>query len=325
MQAPKSFLRCRCRTVSAAAVGILPLAVQATHLPDVPHLGLRQPMPNEGYLAFAPDPTAAGGPRFGDEWTGWLDVRHPSLAGPANTVYGYGRSDRFIQVQTSILTDSAGARARSDRVTDLGVANRTFLSQAGVSFLETRSQELVSVNDDPNRRFSFPLSFAVEERNIMLNLNANRGAPRVDVYYAETLDTGSLGETWHPSFPIPPANAAAQPDGIFMANFNRLNLGGGRFIQGPVSTVLAHELYHFVGDGEAVHLPLGVDNAHSSDSRNLVAAGPRNFFPGATRNQLGPDLPPWDIPPGTEVIGPRLATANGQADGAPRGDRKSVV
>lgn len=295
------------------------MATLADHLPEVPHLGLRQPMPGEGYLVYGPDPGADGGARFGDEWTGWLDVRHPSLAGPVNTVFGYGRSDRFLQVQTSILTDSTGARARSDRVTDFTVANEVYMAQAGLSVLETRSQELVSVNNDPARRFSFPLSFAVEEVAIMQNLNLNRAAPLIDVYYANALDTGNLAETWSPSFPTPPANPAAFPDGIFMANFNRINLGGGRSIQGPVSTVLAHELYHFVGDGDPIHRPAAApDNAHSADPRNLIATGSNNFFPGATRNQLAAGSPPWDIPSGTEVIGPRLATADGTPGGAPR-------
>lgn len=290
------------------------LTAEAFHISPPQVLGTRTPMPDEGYLGYRADPRTG---TFGDEWAGWIDVRHPSLIGPPNTAFGYGRSDRFVQVQTSALTDNGGTVANTtDRRTDFEFANKAYLYQGGLSVLETRHQPIVSPAVDAAFSFDFPLSFNVEEINIMRNLNVNRHAPLIDTYYAGSLGTGNLAETFHPSFapvPPPPNPAAALPDGIFMANFNSLTLANGRVIQGPLPDVFAHEMFHFLGDGNAVHTPLMGDPSHSNDPRNLISPGNIHFSPGQQAGALAAGTPPWNIPKGTGVIGPPLATSPGGA------------
>src|SRR3954467_2873864 len=59
--------------------------------------GLRPAMPGEGLLAHVINPYAqnANAPaRSGEEFTGWIDVRHPALSGPGDIIYGYDWYDR---------------------------------------------------------------------------------------------------------------------------------------------------------------------------------------------------------------------------------------
>src|SRR5262245_31675689 len=77
--------------------------LEARIVPDAP--GLRTSVPGEGYLHFQADPSP-GVNRPGDEWTGWIDARHPSLAGGADPLRSYDRSDRYVQIRTTILQDA---------------------------------------------------------------------------------------------------------------------------------------------------------------------------------------------------------------------------
>src|SRR5262249_39368026 len=101
-------------------------------------------------------------------------------------------------------------------------------------------------------------------------------------------------------------------DGIFLGNV--LNNGH--------SDTLAHEPFHFVGDSDPVHQPDG--RGHSSDPRNIIAAGPIQWDPGMATKELS-NGPPWYIPDTLDVIGPVLnvngvwvSPANGDPDGPPR-------
>src|SRR4051812_47687782 len=87
-------------------VGGLVVTARAQYVPtalDVP--GLRSTMLGEGYLQFQQNPIVA--PRYGDEYTGWIDVRHPARSeGLANdTNFGFDISDHQTFVRTTNLRD----------------------------------------------------------------------------------------------------------------------------------------------------------------------------------------------------------------------------
>jgi hypothetical protein len=88
---------------------------------------------------------------------------------------------------------------------------------------------------------------------------------------------------------------------------NNVNLNG-------FPDTFAHELYHFVGDGDPVHMPIATDPTHSSDPRNLIAAGNLLWSPGMPANLLGAGQPPFSINQNIGVVGP-LISAFG--DGSP--------
>jgi len=280
----------------ALAAGRSAAWAQSLNIPDNP--GLRWAMPGEGYLKYKANPATGA---FGEEWTGWLDIRHPSLAGANDTAFGYDRSDRSVSVRTTILTDNTGAVAPSDRVSDFDCVNRAYVQQAGLSLIETANRNVVSpAAGQPNSfQFGAPFTFAVE-RNIMAANNA--GIPTFDTYYATSLASGAFAETYSPSIGGAPNN-----NGMFMANVN---------LNGTCDTY-AHEAYHFLGDSQAVFMPAGGDPAHSSDPRNVVASGAIQWSPGMNQGALGVGNPPWNIPSTTTVIGPNFATQNGAANGAP--------
>jgi hypothetical protein len=246
----------------------------ANHVPtilDVP--GIRDPLPNEGYLAHTVNPAAG---RFGEEWTGWVDVRHPSLLGATDTAFGYDRSDRRYDVRSNILTDAANKTAAPNRVRDFDFANKAYMLQAGVSVIETSSRGVTSgAGGAP--AFTFGLSFA-EEQAIMPAMNA--AAPTVENYYAGTnggansLDSAAFGETYNPSL----IGGAARNEAIFMAD-----------VPAPRTDTFSHELYHFAGDGQAVQSPNGGDPAHSTDPANLIASGGIRSIPGNT-SEIGPRM-----------------------------------
>jgi hypothetical protein len=223
--------------------------LRADHLGGVDVAGIRTKLDNkEGYLRYDLDREKG---RFGHEWSGWVDVRHPSLAGPKNTVLGYDRSDRFVKLQTTILKDNTGAVAEADRVNDFHFANKAFGYQAGVTVLETATRTVVSPAAGKPNTFDFPLTHGLgpqaglpkEEQSIMANNNA--GPPVIDIYYAKSLASGALAETFYPTF-----LGGAKDDGLFMANYNAATKAN------KANDTLGHELYHFLGDGKAIHQPI---------------------------------------------------------------------
>ncbi len=250
----------------------------------------RTALEGEGYLRFAPDP---GSRRTGDEWSGWIDVRHPALNGPRDVDCSYDtasgcafdRSDRSLQVQSIILRDNTGAIAPDDRINDFHYADKAYLLQAGVSVLEAGVRGVDSPAAGRPGSFDFPLSHGLgdaqmglpqEEQTIMGNHNS--GAPLIDNYYATSLTSGALAETFHPSF-FPGAGNEA----IFMGNIR----AGGTPPVNRGNDAFAHELYHFVGDGQAIHSLTPGDPAHSQDPGNIVT--PFTTRPGSI-NEAGPRL-----------------------------------
>jgi hypothetical protein len=280
----------------------------------------RPVMPGEGLLentinpfATNSDPNAAARP--GQEYTGWIDIRSPVLAGGTDTLLGYDRYDRQINQATTILTDKNNAVAGADVTTDLDHTNTAYARQAGVSVIERSTRGYKSPAAGA-ASFDFPLSHGLgdaitgqlgqpmEEQAIM---GQNVGGGNVNVYYAQSLVSNALGETYHPSF-----TAGLNNEAIFMAN---------KPVNGPRNT-LAHELTHYMTDGDAIFMPNGGnDGAHSMDPRNLV--GNPQYDPGQAKNTnigtaMNPVLVPFDIPNNDTVAGPVVSTANGLANGAPK-------
>jgi PEP-CTERM motif len=292
----------RLREVIAFMIGVVWLLTQlasinAAHIPNsLDMAGLRTPLPGEGYLAYSLNPVSG---RFGDEWTGWIDVRHPSLAGPRDTDFGYDRSDRFVQVRSTILTDNTGATAANNRVVDFDFANKAYVYQAGVSVLETSTRGVVSPPVGAAGTFSFPLTFPQEQSIMAAN---NGAAPTIELYYANGLNSGANGETYYPSL-----IAGAGNEAIFK--------GSSAF-----QSTFPHELYHFVGDGQAVHQPLAGDPTHSSDQANIVRTS------GVAVNsigEVGPVLSPT-VGGKLQITTPqveRMFSAGGTAPFFPDGQR----
>jgi hypothetical protein len=278
---------------------------------------LRPMMPGEGLLAHVANPYAqnATAPvRSGEEFTGWIDVRHPALAGAADTLLGFDRYDRQLSQATTILKD-ANALAGSDVVTDLKHANTAFARQAGVSVIERSTRTYASPAVGQPGYFDFPLSHGLgdpmdpnsqaakmlpkEEQAIM---QQNVGGGAINVYYAQSLVSNAYGETYHPSF-----TAGGNNEALFMAN---------QPVGGPRNT-FAHELTHYITDGDAIYSPnANPDAAHSSDPRNLV--GNPQYDPGQAAGAIAAGSPPWNIPNNDAIAGPAVSTANGMAGGAPK-------
>jgi hypothetical protein len=265
----------------------------------------RSPMPGEGLLEQLPNPFAAGGARYGGEYTGWVDVRSPALAGPTSTIFGYDRYDRRIDQATTVLTDNAGVVATADVTRDLNHANRAYASQAGVSVIERSTRGYTSPAVGQANSFNFPLSHGLgpaqmgqpaEEQGIM---QQNVAGNRVNVYYGRDLTSGAYGETFNPSL-----IAGGNNEAVFMAQ--RVSNGAGGFI--PITrNTHAHELTHFMTDGMALHQPIAADPSHSSDPRNLI--GSPQYDPGQVAGA------PWAIPDNDTVAGPSMSQAAG---GAPK-------
>lgn len=301
---------------AGAAMGqYVPLAL------DVP--GVRTPLPGEGYLIHKPNPFHNPA-RFGDEYTGWIDVRHPARASSRlrSTGFGFDMSDHLIRVRTTTLTDRNGVTATPNIERDFNFANRTYLSQAGLSVVETAHRNYTSGNPVPGGNpvnFTFPIATTVPAQNATdsqfglaaNNLTGGPGTRTVDVYYHGELDND-------------PANAyrgyayfsgvAGRPDG-----------GAGAFrpfigmaTQGSdtaVADTFAHELGHFMLNGPSVDNPIPGDPAHSGTRTNLMAPGSQRWYPGIPANDFGAGNPPSAIPESLDVVGPTMAL---NTDGTPR-------
>ena len=235
----------------------VPLPALATHvLPPFAVELVRTPMPGEGYLQYGVNP-CAGQP--GEEWTGWMDLRHPALLGSRGFTFGYDRSDRSLAVQTTTLIDENGVSALPDIARDFDFANRAFVGQAGLTLLEVAHRDHASPPLGQASSFAFPLT-AADETALAAGLNA--GAPTVDVYYTRSLMTpAALAETLVPGAVPAPA--------VFVADLNSTGFP-------TQNDTFSHELAHFATAGRAVHMEDPSDVPHSMDPNNLLAGAGRN-------------------------------------------------
>ena len=274
--------------------------------PDLPGM--------EGYLNFrttlgAPNPYGGG-----EERTGWTDRRHPALNGTADNARGYDRSDHMVNVRTTTLTDPTqpvGSQTVGEsRPDDLRGSNRAWQQTAGISIVERAHRDL-----NVPAGVTFPITGSgPDDRQTIFNAN-NASDQQLEVYYGRN-PNGTLGVTRIPNG-TGAGTRVPNNTGIILDNVN--NPGGAGFID-----TFAHELEHFLADGQAVHMPIAGDAAHSSDPRNVVADGPIQWSPGMPAGGAGAGQPPFAIPSVTDaltdgagepVMGRPMSTGPG---GAPR-------
>src|SRR4051812_40096397 len=188
--------RVRATSAALAAAGALlgitgstPMA-RASHLDPPIVTTLRTAMGGEGYLEYQMDPTKA---RFGEEYTGWVDIRHPSRDGTTQTFDPFDYSNRFVNVKTIIVTDNAGVEARPGGQaanTGIGIrrdfdySNKIWM-QAGLSVIREGGGTITmnGVNGAPNR--AWPANDAALDALNALQRSAN--ATTVNTYYLKDI------------------------------------------------------------------------------------------------------------------------------------------
>lgn len=332
----------RLMPILVAACGLVcSVSAHADHITKALDVAILRPdLPGvEGYLNFKTTPGPSNPYGGGEERTGWTDRRHPALNGPADNSMGYDRSDHMVNVRTTTLTDptqpAAGQTVGVNRPDDFRGANRAWQQTAGISIVE-RAHRDVNVPAG----VTFPITGAgPDERQTIFNA-LNNGNQQLEVYYGRNPD-GTLGVT---RIPNGTGGGTRVPNntGIIMDNVNNPN-GAGGVTPGFIDT-LAHELEHFLADGQAVHMPVTAgaifpgpvppaspaDPAHSIDPRNVVADGAIQWSPGMPAGGATPvppavaPQPPFAIPSATDaltngagepVMGRPMSTGPG---GAPR-------
>jgi hypothetical protein len=146
----------------------------ATHLDPPLNQGLRLAMPGEGYLEYQQNPVSA---RFGEEWTGWVDIRHPAMDGTTQTFDPFDYSNRFANVRTIIVTDNAGVEARPGGAAantgngirrDFDYANKIYM-QEGLSVVREGSGAVTmnGANGAPNAAWPIPDSASVPAASLV--------------------------------------------------------------------------------------------------------------------------------------------------------------
>ncbi len=247
---------------------VAPAPAKAVHIArslDIP--GVRGAIaPNEGYLSyhlFSP---------FGEERTGWTDIRHPAMDGTIDKTLGYDRSDFSVSVNNIIVTDQPGNTATPKLNRDFDFANQIY-AQIGISVVSTGAANF------PYNNVTFPIDF--DERTIIQGQN-RQADPVVNNYYVKSTINGDRGITRSPTaFAGPPATYAIS------------------VTDSAANDTFAHELGHFLLDQHQFNN--SGDTVHSSNASDLMASGslPRKL---PSNNQKGQgNTAPGD--PGLRPIG----------------------
>jgi len=205
------------------------------HIPEsLDVAGLRTSLgPNEGYLSFhfTYQP-------YGEERTGWTDVRHPALDGTPDPVYGFDRSDFNVNISTKTVTDGAGTSATPNIVRDFEYASAVY-AQAGISVVQTDAQTLTNAD-------YLTIDNTAELAKVF---GTQRQAGTVNAYYVQDFAGGQIGQALSPE--DGPNNGFAVADG-------------------GANDTFAHELGHFLVD--SYRYPPG-NQIHNPASNELMAAG----------------------------------------------------
>jgi hypothetical protein len=196
-----------------------------------------------------------------------LDVRAPSLNGPADTFLGYDRSNRIVSVDTKTVTDgSTPANTASPQIVrDFNFANRIYV-QSGVSIIETAEKAVTEAG------ITFPVTDA-EAAQIAGNAANRAAAAAVNNRYIGFFLDGFRGLTYYPG---PAGNAGVV--GTFIADT-------------AVSDTFAHE----IGRGRVeTHQRAALRSAACRcDSADLCfgwlkGGGRRSLVPGEASNAYLP-------------------------------------
>lgn len=282
--------------------------------------GIRFKMPYEGYLQYQPNPLVG---RFGDEYTGWIDVRHPARASTTaadeDTNFGFDMSDHILNLRTTRLIDSTGAAATPNPKRDFDFANQAW-AQAGLSMIQTAHRTYTSGDAVPGGNpvnFTFPADFnpvatspfgsGGNAGTIGRELTNGNTAKAFDVYYSTTnspnVNTSLRGYAYN--------------SGQETANFKPFAVIGTSGKDAAVADTFGHEVGHFLLNGPSVDNPSGGDPGHSATNTNLMAGGSIRWYPGLPQNGLNnpPGGPPSAIPESLVVVGPSIAL---NADNTPK-------
>ena len=232
-------------TILTCATVFLPAPAIATHITRAASAGSYQlPRHDPGYLEYKVNPAAG---RFGEEWTGWIDVRHPAMDGTEQTFDPFDRSNRFVNVHNKIVTDGSTPRqtATPDLIRDYDFGNKIY-AQAGISVVSTGNQAVTQGD------VTFPLDF--DERTKVLSNNRVGGKTVNDYYIAGFSDITANALTRQP---------ATSPT------------THGTLISTAVSSTFAHELGHMLLNGNALHdecaaPPADAGPSESCDTRNWM-------------------------------------------------------
>lgn len=187
---------------------------------------IRPSMANEGYLAYLPNPQTGG---FGEEYTGWIDIRHPANDGATNTELGFDRSDHFVKVKTITTIDNAGASAKPQVQRDFDFTNKIY-AQAGVSVIRVEQDTLVLNGGGGSPNVRWPIGQTGQD-DAMKSLKRSADASTINDYYVQQYD-GS-----HP-------NGLTSPPYGYGGNAPR-NDGSG-IADAAQSSTFAHELGHML-------------------------------------------------------------------------------
>jgi hypothetical protein len=234
------------------------------------------PLPGTGYLEYAIDPTST---RLGEEWTGWVDVRHPDGFSPNSAASPYNRSNRQTDIKTVIVSDNANpdvaAAPSTSRDFDhakkiYGMAGLSILHETtggGVNGSDTLSMDGTGESVDIGA-WGTGINQGAEDDN-MKGFKHSGNATTINTYYVKDYDPNVNGLTSGPSG--------------FGGNVPR-NDGSGLSTDTYVSNTAAHEWGHMLLNGTAVQVEHATP-AESADRTNVMYR--TGGFAAATLNKVG--------------------------------------
>ena len=287
-----------------------------------PRIGL----PGEGYLVSRPNPIVT---RFGDEYTGWIDIRHPARVSvnQPDTTLGYDMSDHQIRIRTTTLTDSAGVVAMPSIGRDFNFANRIWGgSQAGLSFIQDAHRNYTSGAANPGGQpvnFTFPpdvggaAGSSLFDSRIGSATNNFTGGPasrRIDMYYVGNMDSVA-DSVFRGYMYFSSVNTLTQQGLNNPGDFRPFGVVATTGDDTAVADTFAHEIGHFLLNGPSVDNP--GTGGHSNTRTNLMASGSIRWYPGQAAGNIsaGPPLnPPSAISDSIYTVG---RTMRLNADGTP--------
>lgn len=223
--------------------------------------GVRTPLPGEGYLEHKVNP-AAGVGRFGNELTGWVDIRHPALNGTTSVADPFDRSNHFINTHSILVTDSAGQAAAPDVARDWDRSSKIY-AQAGLSTPRISSGAATLGDTWAN--------FDAAARRDLANAGTGRAAAAstLNLYYAKSF----AGSTANGLSIMP-----QQVDGVTLKNPYSYVRDGSADSTGP------HEAGHQLLNGNALHME-DATPSESSDAKNWMFRSGANYgFPAIGRD-----------------------------------------
>lgn len=244
----------RLRLACALGMGLLSQANvwAVTELP-----GIRTDLLNQGYLQHKVNP-AAGVGRFGEELTGWIDIRHPLLDGATTSVPNpYDFSNHYINEHSILLNDNTGVATQSvpNMLRDWDRSSKIY-GQAGLSTPRISSATaqvgVTWANFDGDERLSFS--------------NAGTGraaaATTLNVYYAK-----SFGDST--------ANGVSRPP-------NQVNgttiLNPYSYLQdSSVDSTQPHEVGHQALNSDSLWQQTPGTPSESDDTKNLMYKSGQNY------------------------------------------------